>query len=234
MVVASVERAGVGDAVVQRAARDQRAGRGTAARPPRPRPSTGTTLRVRDLLGGGDLAPEAADEHLVLRELGRDDLDGHGLAAVLDALEDDAHPAAPDDPGDPVGTDGIARPGLEGDLRHSSAPSISARPVGQDRPDFRLAVTLRGPPTERDTGPDLAMDRPMLGDYRIEGIVGVGRMGVVYLAIDRDHGRAVRVEGAARRRQHRPRLPRALPARGRAARGAPSTRTSSRSTAWAS
>ena len=25
----------------------------------------------------------------------------------------------------------------------------------------------------------------MLGDYRIEGIVGVGRMGVVYLAIDR-------------------------------------------------
>jgi serine/threonine-protein kinase len=31
----------------------------------------------------------------------------------------------------------------------------------------------------------------MLGDYRIEGIVGVGRMGVVYLAIDRTTGRAV-------------------------------------------
>jgi serine/threonine kinase PknH len=31
----------------------------------------------------------------------------------------------------------------------------------------------------------------MLGDYRIEGIVGVGRMGVVYLAIDRITGRAV-------------------------------------------
>jgi serine/threonine-protein kinase len=31
----------------------------------------------------------------------------------------------------------------------------------------------------------------MLGDYRIEGIVGVGRMGVVYLAIDRSSGRAV-------------------------------------------
>jgi serine/threonine-protein kinase len=31
----------------------------------------------------------------------------------------------------------------------------------------------------------------MLGDYRIEGIVGVGRMGVVYLAIDRNAGRAV-------------------------------------------
>ena len=31
----------------------------------------------------------------------------------------------------------------------------------------------------------------MLGDYRIEGIVGVGRMGVVYLAIDRLTGRAV-------------------------------------------
>ena len=30
----------------------------------------------------------------------------------------------------------------------------------------------------------------MLGDYRIEGIVGVGRMGVVYLAIDRITGRA--------------------------------------------
>jgi serine/threonine protein kinase len=31
----------------------------------------------------------------------------------------------------------------------------------------------------------------MLGEYRIEGIVGVGRMGVVYLAIDRTSGRAV-------------------------------------------
>jgi len=35
------------------------------------------------------------------------------------------------------------------------------------------------------------MDKPTLGDYRIEGIVGVGRMGVVYLAIDRITGRAV-------------------------------------------
>ena len=35
------------------------------------------------------------------------------------------------------------------------------------------------------------MDRPELGDYRIEGIVGVGRMGVVYLATDRITGRAV-------------------------------------------
>jgi serine/threonine protein kinase len=35
------------------------------------------------------------------------------------------------------------------------------------------------------------MDKPRLGDYRIEGIVGVGRMGVVYLAIDRTSGRAV-------------------------------------------
>jgi serine/threonine kinase PknH len=35
------------------------------------------------------------------------------------------------------------------------------------------------------------MDKPMLGEYRIEGIVGVGRMGVVYLAIDRIIGRAV-------------------------------------------
>jgi serine/threonine protein kinase len=35
------------------------------------------------------------------------------------------------------------------------------------------------------------MDKPMLGEYRIEGIVGVGRMGVVYLATDRISGRAV-------------------------------------------
>src|SRR6201986_1075345 len=34
------------------------------------------------------------------------------------------------------------------------------------------------------------MDRPELGDYRIEGIVGGGRMGVVYLATDRITGRA--------------------------------------------
>src|SRR4051812_25521153 len=35
------------------------------------------------------------------------------------------------------------------------------------------------------------MDKPTLGEYRIEGIVGVGRMGVVYLATDRITGRAV-------------------------------------------
>jgi serine/threonine protein kinase len=35
------------------------------------------------------------------------------------------------------------------------------------------------------------MDKPGLGNYRIEGIVGVGRMGVVYLATDRNTGRAV-------------------------------------------
>ena len=35
------------------------------------------------------------------------------------------------------------------------------------------------------------MDRPQLGYYRIEGIVGVGRTGVVYLATDTRTGRAV-------------------------------------------
>jgi serine/threonine-protein kinase len=35
------------------------------------------------------------------------------------------------------------------------------------------------------------MDKPTLGDYRIEGILGVGRMRVVDLAIDRITGRAV-------------------------------------------
>jgi serine/threonine protein kinase len=35
------------------------------------------------------------------------------------------------------------------------------------------------------------MDRPQLGNYRIEGIVGVGRMGIVYLATDLQNGRAV-------------------------------------------
>jgi serine/threonine protein kinase len=35
------------------------------------------------------------------------------------------------------------------------------------------------------------MDRPTLGDYRIEGIVGCGRTGIVYLATDSRTGRAV-------------------------------------------
>src|ERR1700754_4916270 len=35
------------------------------------------------------------------------------------------------------------------------------------------------------------MDKPQLDSYRIEGIVGVGRMGVVYLATDRNTGRAI-------------------------------------------
>jgi serine/threonine protein kinase len=35
------------------------------------------------------------------------------------------------------------------------------------------------------------MDRPQLGYYRIEGIVGVGRSGIVYLATDTRTGRAV-------------------------------------------
>src|SRR3954462_11634787 len=39
------------------------------------------------------------------------------------------------------------------------------------------------------------MDKPMIGEYRIDGIVGVGRMGVVYLATDRITGRAVAVKG---------------------------------------
>ena len=35
------------------------------------------------------------------------------------------------------------------------------------------------------------MDRPELGYYRIEGIVGCGRTGIVYLATDSRNGRAV-------------------------------------------
>jgi serine/threonine-protein kinase len=35
------------------------------------------------------------------------------------------------------------------------------------------------------------MDRRRLEEYRIEGIVGIGRMGVVYLAIDPGAGRAL-------------------------------------------
>ena len=35
------------------------------------------------------------------------------------------------------------------------------------------------------------MDRPLLGYYRIEGIVGCGRTGIVYLATDSRNGRAV-------------------------------------------
>ena len=35
------------------------------------------------------------------------------------------------------------------------------------------------------------MDRPQLGYYRIEGIVGTGRAGIVYLATDSRSGRAV-------------------------------------------
>ena len=35
------------------------------------------------------------------------------------------------------------------------------------------------------------MDRPTLGEYRIEGIVGLGRTGIVYLATDSRTGRAV-------------------------------------------
>src|SRR3954452_23056264 len=148
-------------------------------------------VRVRDLLRGGDLALEAAHEDLVLGELGRHDLDRDGLLPVGDALEDDAHAATPDGPGDPVGPYGIARPGLECDLRHTSARSITACPVVQSRPRTSGQRRLAPHWWSRDTRRDLAMDKPTLGDYRIEGIVGVGRMGVVYLAIDRITGRAV-------------------------------------------
>jgi hypothetical protein len=60
---------------------------------------------VLDALGRLDLAAEAPQEDLVLRELGRDDLHGHRIAAVLDGLEDDPHAPTTDHPGDPVGTD---------------------------------------------------------------------------------------------------------------------------------
>src|ERR1700745_3539948 len=45
-----------------------------------------------------------------------------------------------------------------------------------------------GPTTLREIS---LMDRPTLGDYRIEGIVGLGRTGIVYLATDSRTGRAV-------------------------------------------
>ena len=57
------------------------------------------------------------------------------------------------------------------------------------------------------------MDRRTLGEYRIEGIVGAGRMGVVYLAMD-PSGRKVALKVLRDDVGHRPRLPRALPPRG--------------------
>src|SRR4051794_6504890 len=149
-------------------------------------------VRVVDLLGRLDLAAEAAQEHVILRELGRDDLQGDGLAAVLGPLEDDPHAAAPDDPGDPVGTEGITRPGLQRDLRHASGERISPR-LGNPstHPVLPLGDTCASPSERRHSFVISLMDRPMLGDYRIEGIVGVGRTGIVYLATDSRTGRAV-------------------------------------------
>src|SRR4051794_4640342 len=106
----------------------------------------GDHVRVGDLLGRGDLALEAADEDLVLRELRGHDLDRDGVAAVGDAFEDDPHSATPDGPGDPVGPYGIARPGLECDLRHTSARKhngSTSRPVLT--PDLRSAATCAIP-----------------------------------------------------------------------------------------
>ena len=108
----------------------------------------GYHVRVRDLLRRGDLALEAPDEDLVLRELGRDDLDRHGVAAIGDALEDDAHPATPDGPGDPVGTYGIARPGLECDLRHTSGAK-----------SYRLDLWVQSPTPELPVSRDLRLHR---------------------------------------------------------------------------
>ena len=68
-------------------------------------------------------------------------------------LEDDPHAPATDDPGDPVGTYGVARPGLESDLRHSSAASIVQRWARGD-PNFRRArLAYRRP--SGDTGGSL-------------------------------------------------------------------------------
>jgi serine/threonine protein kinase len=47
------------------------------------------------------------------------------------------------------------------------------------------------PPDPRHLPVISLMDRPTLGDYRIEGIVGLGRTGIVYLATDSRTGRAV-------------------------------------------
>jgi serine/threonine protein kinase len=47
------------------------------------------------------------------------------------------------------------------------------------------------PPDRRHLPVISLMDRPTLGDYRIEGIVGLGRTGIVYLATDSRTGRAV-------------------------------------------
>ena len=66
-------------------------------------------------------------------------------------------------------------------------PSDGQGPV----PYFRWGSLAQAPPDRRHLLVISLMDRPELGDYRIEGIVGVGRTGIVYLATDSRTGRAV-------------------------------------------
>ena len=57
--------------------------------------------------------------------------------------------------------------------------------------DFWTVIHLPYRPRATTLPVDLVMDRPQLGYYRIEGIVGCGRTGIVYLATDSRDGRAV-------------------------------------------
>src|SRR6266536_143289 len=73
----------------------------------------------------------------------------------------------------------------------TSAPSISAG-GGRAGPSHADGWPTCAPPMKPgDLTSISSMDRTTLGDYRIEGVVGAGRMGVVYLAVDRATGRKV-------------------------------------------
>ena len=176
-----------------------------------------------DLLRRLDLAAEAAQEHVVLRQLGGDHLQGDRLLAVGRALEHDPHPAAADHAGDLV-RDRANRPvWAQARFLASEPRRISLHGPGP-APYFRWGPLAPAPSTH-DTSRDLAYGQ---ATARLLQDRGDRRRRAHGNRVPR-HGFPKRTcsgpQGPARGCQHRSCLPRALPARGRAARrAAPSAR----------
>ena len=210
--------------VGQRAARDQALHEVRAARPPRRRRAPGTTFGWSIFWAALTSRRKRRRNTSSCESSVVTTFSATGSPPSCGALEDDPHAPAPDDPGDAVRDRGNHPAGAQARSQAFRAAENILRRPGSTRTSVGWSLA-HSPSEPRHFRVISLMDRPKLGDYRIEGIVGVGRTGIVYLATDSRTGRAVALKVLREDVSIDPDLSRALPPRGRACSPRSATRT---------